>query len=230
MLLALDTATTASIALFDPKAGELLAEQSWQANRRQTESLLPALQEMMARLEMTPQSLTALAVTTGPGSFTGVRIAISVAKGIGLGLPALPRLIGVPTLAVTAAPWLAPAAQAHPQAQVWAVIQAGRGRFNWAAFSPGDPLWRPQAADHQAGQANRLLDALEQAAHPVWLVGEMSQAVIQGADRLDHVFRVEEVAGWRRAGHLARLGHALLTTGHEETLDSLAPLYLREPS
>jgi tRNA threonylcarbamoyladenosine biosynthesis protein TsaB len=228
VLLALDTATTtASIALYDPGAGELLAEQSWQARRRQTESLLPALQEMMARLEMTPDSLTALAVTTGPGSFTGVRIAISVAKGIALGLPQLPRLIGVPTLAVTAAPWLAPAAQAN--AQVWAVIQAGRGRFNWVSFIGEDPLWRPQVADHHAGQANRLLDGLEQATHPIWLVGELSQAVIQGADRLAHVFRVEEGAGWRRAGHLARLGHHLLSTGHEETLDSLAPLYLREP-
>ena len=94
MLLALDTATTtASIALYDLDTDQLLAELTWQARRRQTEETIPVIQEMLARLEMGTDQIDALAVTTGPGSFTGVRIAISVAKGIALGLDQAPKII-----------------------------------------------------------------------------------------------------------------------------------------
>ena len=111
MLLALDTATTtATLAIYDLQADLLLGELTWQARRRQTAELLPTAQALLRLLDLTPQALTALAVTTGPGSFTGVRIGVSTVKGIALGLPTLPQVIGLPTLSVTAAPWLTAAA------------------------------------------------------------------------------------------------------------------------
>jgi tRNA threonylcarbamoyladenosine biosynthesis protein TsaB len=136
MLLALDTATnTASIALYDPATDTLWAEQTWQARRRQTEETIPVIQEMLTRLEMRTDQIDALAVTTGPGSFTGVRIAISVAKGIALGLPQPPRIVGLPALCVTAAPFFAPAQSVG--ATMCAFLQAGRGRYNWGLISAG---------------------------------------------------------------------------------------------
>ena len=111
MLLALDTATTtASLALYDLAADHLLLEMTWDARRRQTQDLLATAQRALDLVERTPQQITALAVTTGPGSFTGVRIGISTVKGIGLGLAPAPQVVGLPTLTVTAAPWLAVAA------------------------------------------------------------------------------------------------------------------------
>ncbi len=115
MLLAMDTAsTTASVALYDVAAARLLAEMTWEGRRRQTQELLGVVRQLLATVGVAPDALTALAVTTGPGSFTGVRIAISAAKGIGLGLTPPPAVIGVPTLSVTAAPWLPVAAACHP--------------------------------------------------------------------------------------------------------------------
>jgi tRNA threonylcarbamoyladenosine biosynthesis protein TsaB len=229
MILALDTATsTASLALYDPAERLLLAEQTWQARRRQTEEVMPVLQEMMARLELDQRRIDSVAVTTGPGSFTGVRIAISLAKGIGLGLPLPPQLVGIPTLSVTAAPWLQ-AAQALEGCQIWAFIQAGRGRYNWAIFRPGDLLQRPTPGEHFVGEVDHLEADLAAQSTPIWLVGEMTAAVAQFAGQMDHLYLVDEVSGVRRAGQLARLAALHLAAGNAESVDSLQPLYLREP-
>ena len=86
MLLAMDTATTtASLALLEPDSAELLAEVSWQARRRQTQELMAAALDLLAHCDRSASAITALATTTGPGSFTGTRIAIATAKGIGIG-------------------------------------------------------------------------------------------------------------------------------------------------
>ena len=143
MLLALDTATTtASVALYHQTEQCLLAEYTWEAHRRQTQDLLITVQQILKQLNTKPSELTALAVTTGPGSFTGVRIGISTVKGIGIGLPIPPKVIGIPTLAVTAAPWVKLMHRIQPAALLCAVIQAGRGRYNWAFFNSDTLLSR----------------------------------------------------------------------------------------
>jgi tRNA threonylcarbamoyladenosine biosynthesis protein TsaB len=229
MILALDTATsTASVAIYDSAEHLLLAEQTWQARRRQTEEVVPVLKAMMARLQLDPATIDTVAVTTGPGSFTGVRIAISIAKGMALGLPVPPQLVGIPTLSVTAAPWLE-AARSVAGCQIWAFIQAGRGRYNWAIFQPGDLLQRPTVEDHFVGNAQRLEADLAAQSAPVWLVGEVTTAVAQFAGRMDHVYLVDDVGSLRRAGQLARLAALHLAAGNTEPLDRLEPLYLREP-
>ena len=229
MLLALDTTTTtASLAVYDLAAEQLLGELTWQARRRQTQDLLDAAQQLLHLLGAAPRDLTALAVTTGPGSFTGVRIGISAVKGIGLGLPAPPRVVGIPTLCVTAAPWLATAAAA--QARVCAAIQAGRGRYNWILWAGADPLWRPGVADHQAGAADEFAAALEQLApQPVWLVGELAADMAEAVGVQPHVTLIDAVSGLRRAGLLARLAALHLAGGCPDTLEALQPLYLRNP-
>ncbi len=228
MILAIDTATdTASIALYDPVAQLLVAEETWQARRRQTEALVPALQAMMERVGMARTDLQTIAVTTGPGSFTGVRIGISLVKGIALGLPRLPRLVGIPTLSATAAPWLE-VGQHLPDLEIWAFIQAGRGRYNWAIFQPGDLLQRPALADYGVGKADRLEAELVAHDHPIWLVGEITQAVSQFARRKSNLYLVDSVSGLRRAGQVARLAALYLDAGYVETVDTLQPLYLQE--
>ncbi len=212
------------------EADKLLAEWTWQARRRQTQDLLGAAQTLLRQVNLAPADLTALAATTGPGSFTGVRVGISTVKGIGLGLmrahkPA-PRVIGLPTLCVTAAPFLTllPAGT-----QLCATMQAGRGRFNWAFFGAGDTLRRPSAAEHVNGALAELVARVEEAESPLWLVGEHAPTLVDAVAGLAHVRAVDGVSGLRRAGSLARLAALHLAAGANDGLDGLSPLYLSEP-
>src|SRR5437016_9306834 len=100
MILALDTSTDmCGIALYRPAEG-VLAEQSWLSGREQTTQLLPNVQRMMALVNVRTADLTGVAVATGPGSFSGVRIGISTAKSLAYAL-SIP-LWGVPSLDVLA--------------------------------------------------------------------------------------------------------------------------------
>lgn len=231
MLLALDTATaTASLAVYDLKTDQLLGEWTWRARRRQTQDLLPTARTLLAQIQRTPQDLTALAVTTGPGSFTGVRIAISVVKGMAVGSPAPPAVIGIPTLAVTAAPWLGPARTSNPPALVCAYIQAGRGRYNWLFLEPDDLLRRPGAEDHGVGRVDAFVDALAAVAdRPLWLVGESTGELLDAVARLPHVVALDDVSSLRRAGQLARVAALHLARGETDDPATLQPLYLRKP-
>jgi tRNA threonylcarbamoyladenosine biosynthesis protein TsaB len=231
MLLALDTATeTASLAVYDLEAAQLLAELTWQARRRHTQDLLATAQQLLAQCGLTPHALTALAVTTGPGSFTGVRVAIATVKGIGLGLPKPPRVIGLPTLCVTAAPWLLLACQQQPPALVCAYIQAGRGRYNWTLFAGGDPMWRPGVAEHTGGSATEFAACLASLdPQIVWLAGELDDVLAAALAGMKHVAVLDEVSAWRRAGQLARLAALHFAQGAQDDLSELQPLYLRNP-
>jgi tRNA threonylcarbamoyladenosine biosynthesis protein TsaB len=229
MLLALDTATaTASLALYDLAADHLLLEMTWDARRRQTQDLLPTVQRALTLVEATPQAITALAVTTGPGSFTGVRIGISTVKGIGLGLAQPTPVVGLPTLTVTAAPWLALAATLTPAPRICACIQAGRGRYNWAWFAAGDRLARPAAAAHHVGTATAFATALAaDDTQPIWLVGECGADLHAATATLSHVFMPDAVSTLRRASQLARLAALAIAAEQVDSLTALQPLYLQ---
>ncbi|MGB1028034.1 MAG: tRNA (adenosine(37)-N6)-threonylcarbamoyltransferase complex dimerization subunit type 1 TsaB, partial [Rhodospirillaceae bacterium] len=91
MLLVLDAALAACgvAVLSDPET--VLAHQLVPMARGQGEALVPLAQDCIAEAGLRPQDLTAIAVTIGPGSFTGIRVGISAAKGfaVALDLPVL---------------------------------------------------------------------------------------------------------------------------------------------
>lgn len=223
MLLALDVASsTCTVALFDPASDTMLAEQVWRSRRRQTEETLPAVAEAVARAGVELDNVRFLAVTTGPGSFTGVRIGISVVKGIALGLPQPPQLIGLPVLSVTAARFVPLAA---PGAVVWPLLQAGRGRFNWAVAPADDPLWLPSIAEHRAGQTEGLVLELQTEQRPVWLVGELSDALRQAVQGLAHVRCIDPAADFdlpRQSKSAPRLTEDAWEAVHGRGLDCLS--------
>ncbi len=105
-VLAIDTALAAcSAAVFDSDAGDALASETQPMVRGHAEALMPLIARVMDQAGIEFSDLDRVAVTTGPGSFTGMRVGISAARGIALatGKPA----IGLTTLAAYAAPLLA---------------------------------------------------------------------------------------------------------------------------
>ncbi|MFY9292420.1 MAG: tRNA (adenosine(37)-N6)-threonylcarbamoyltransferase complex dimerization subunit type 1 TsaB, partial [Methylorubrum rhodinum] len=105
-ILAIDTALDACAACIATDASDdLLAEESMPLARGHAEALLPLIERVMARVDGGFASLSRVAVTVGPGSYTGLRVGLSAARAVGLatGIP----VVGVTTLSALLAPQLA---------------------------------------------------------------------------------------------------------------------------
>ena len=114
MIIAIDGASTdLSVALAAPD-GEPIAQDAWSSAMRQSAELLPHLLALLGSTGRTLEETTAVAVGSGPGSFTGLRVAMALAKGLGLALER--PIVAVPSLVA----WLA----AEPDAAA-AVARAG---------------------------------------------------------------------------------------------------------
>src|SRR4051795_9474634 len=103
LILAIDTALDACAAgVLDTDAGKLIAHQSQAMKRGHAEALMPLIARVMNESGISFATLDRIAVTTGPGSFTGLRVGLSAARGIALaaGKP----VVGLTTLTAYAAP------------------------------------------------------------------------------------------------------------------------------
>ncbi|MCA1429922.1 MULTISPECIES: tRNA (adenosine(37)-N6)-threonylcarbamoyltransferase complex dimerization subunit type 1 TsaB [unclassified Bradyrhizobium] len=102
LILAIDTALEAcAAAVLDTDAGELLARESQLMKRGHAEALMPMIARVMQSAGLAFTSLDRIAVTVGPGSFTGLRVGISAARG--LALAAKRPAVGLTTLSAYAA-------------------------------------------------------------------------------------------------------------------------------
>jgi tRNA threonylcarbamoyladenosine biosynthesis protein TsaB len=136
ILLALDTALGACSAAV-LRDGELLAVRSEPMERGHQERLAPMIAEAMRESGLGFPALDRLAVTVGPGSFTGVRVGLAFAKGLALALDR--PCLGVGTLEALAA--------SAPSAFVAAAIDARRDRVYLQAFADGVPAMAPDLLD-----------------------------------------------------------------------------------
>jgi tRNA threonylcarbamoyladenosine biosynthesis protein TsaB len=217
MLLAIDTATSyASLALHD--GSRVRVEHTWDSPRRHTVELLPHLVTALGQLDLGAAQLRGVAVSKGPGSFTGLRVGLAVSKGLALarGLP----LLGIPTLDVIAS------AQGKDDHPLCAVLQAGRSRICVANYSWEDGAWR--TAD---GPRLTTWSALaKQTTSPTLFCGEIDPAGAQTLKRLRELAIVlPPAARLRRAGFLAELAWQRLNRGEADDPASLTPIYLQYP-
>lgn len=129
-ILAIDTALrAASACVYEAGAEAPEASETIPMQRGHAEALLPLIDRVMAQVEGGFAALARVAVTVGPGSFTGLRVGVAAARAIGIacGVP----VVGVSTLAALAAPLIL----AKKPGLVAAAIDAGHGNVYFAAFS-----------------------------------------------------------------------------------------------
>ena len=142
LILAIDTALDAcAAAVLDTETGKLIAQESQGMKRGHAEALMPLIGRVIAESGVAFTSLDRVAVTTGPGSFTGLRVGLSAARGIALAanIPA----VGVTTLAAYAAPVVSQNAE-HP---VVSAIDARHDHVYLQVVSgSGSALVRPRVA------------------------------------------------------------------------------------
>jgi tRNA threonylcarbamoyladenosine biosynthesis protein TsaB len=215
LLLCIDASTEqAGIGLFGRgHAAELV----WLAGRAQTVSLLAQIHHLLDLHGLTPADLGAVAVATGPGTFNGLRVGMSVAKGLVLALD-LP-LYGIDTLAVAALPWLT------ADAPTIAAVAAGRGRLVWTEFQPGFGEPTPAAPARNTGPAD-LVAAVRAHTGRIVVTGELAPDAAAALAAFDHVVVPPAPLRGRRPGALAALAAPRLARGAADDPALLEPRYL----
>ena len=206
-LLALDTAMAAcSVAVIDTDLALPLAEAFLAMERGHAEALAPMVQQAMAEAGLNFNALDRVAVTTGPGTFTGVRIGLAMARGLGLAL-GIP-VVGIDTLSAIAA-------NAGSGALVLVAADARKGEVYAALYSSGGAELRPPAVVPVAA-------AMADIPRGSLVIGTAADALI-AASGLDCLIR-SRAGDLPVAANFARLAAAL-----PQPVAMPAPLYLRAP-
>ena len=217
MELAIDTSTDfCSIGL--SRQGEIAAETTWHSERNHTVELAPNIDRLLTQMQTSPQSLKAVFVAKGPGSFNGLRVGVSTAKGLALALD-IP-LVGIGTLEIEAYPF------AFTGLPICPIHNAGRGELA-AALYQNKEGWRCLKPEHIT-----TADVLcRQTKRKTVFCGEIPETVIlELQKKLDRYAIIPgPIVRIRRAGYLAALGWQHLSQGKRDDAASLQPIYLRQP-
>jgi tRNA threonylcarbamoyladenosine biosynthesis protein TsaB len=212
-ILAIDTSCgAASAAIVDSGEVEPLAVISRLMARGHAEALAPMVEEAALSVEGGVATLDRIVVTTGPGSFTGIRVGVAMARamGLALGVP----VVGVSTLAALAAPLLS---EPRPGV-IAAAIDARHGSAYFQLFeASGRPLGPPRC------------DALRECvrgigAGPALLTGDAAALVATEAHRAGLPYDLACAADAPDIVAVARMGLAL-----DPAANPARPLYVKPP-
>ena len=243
LLLALDTSTRqASIALCDEQT--LYGEYTWQVGNNHSVELLERIQRLVeVDCGSSLQSIDAVAVATGPGSFNGVRVAVATAKAFAFALQK--PLVGVSTLEIIAAQqdkWRGP---------VCSILEAGRSELYAACYlfdeidnSDENTYYIRPLSEYLMLSPQQLISYVNEhmdewagipgkrQVSPMLFCGELSDVTrqvlsenLQGKSLI-----IDSLHATRRATTLALLAIQRLYEGRIEDPMVLEPLYLRRPS
>jgi tRNA threonylcarbamoyladenosine biosynthesis protein TsaB len=214
MLLAIDTSTrVVGVALYDEN--RVLSEEAWLSRNHHTVELGPAVAATLARLHVQCSELCAIGVAIGPGSFTGLRIGLALAKGLAFSqnIP----IVGIPTLDVLVA------AQPVTERKLVGVLEAGRRRLAVGWYQAVGGHWKSKGA-----LENLTVNAfIERIQGPILVCGELSEVLRHEMtrDRLD-VRLTSPAQSIRRPAFLAELAWKRWQNGDIDDPSTLKPIYL----
>ncbi len=221
-LIAIETSTeSCSAALWHDGA---LTERSELAPRRHAELILPMIEALLDEAGLSRRQLDGVAVGRGPGAFTGVRLAISVAQGLALGLD-------IPVVPVSSLAALAQDADAGGDAPILAVIDARMGEVYAGAFRRGaDGLVDALSAESVGPASMLVLPKPEEGKSIHWNIVGSGWNVY--ADAISA--RLPAAPGWSdgnrfpQARAIAQLAVPQFASGHGVLPELALPVYLRD--
>ena len=224
MLLAIDTATRLlSIALHD--GASLAAECSFAAHRKHSAFLAPLIKQMLTQTDTTTSDISSLAVSIGPGSYTGLRIGVALAKGMAAARD-------LPLVPVTTLDTIAAASRAANRSfPLIATVPAGRSRVIWAVYHCEGDAWRV-SGEMKLGSWDELLAACDM---PCTLTGEIDedglQKVRMARDAGGRVKLLSPAERFRRAGYMGQIAWKRLRRDDNRSYpaDQVMPIYLKSP-
>jgi tRNA threonylcarbamoyladenosine biosynthesis protein TsaB len=223
MLAALEVSTRiSSVALLDLVTGEELAEMDLPSDFESSVTLIPALETLMKEKDLSPEDLDAVAVSTGPGSFTGIRVGLATAEG--LCMPGNLLAFGIPTLEGLAENLRA----AEMNGEALCLIDAQRGEVFVGHYQVEAKIVT-ELEPPQILSIEKIEGLLKEKA---WVVGP-------GALKYENEIR--EALGTKglfaftslhhpKAMSIARLAYREWQAGLRPTLKDLKALYIRVPS
>jgi tRNA threonylcarbamoyl adenosine modification protein YeaZ len=217
MELAIDTSSNiAGVAL--SHKGEVLASLTWQTTQNHTIELLPNLICLLQQAKVELGSLEAIIVAKGPGSFNGLRVGISTAKGLASALNI--TLLGVNTLEAEAYPFAFTGLPLRP------VHKAGPEEIATALYRQKDSEWRCLEAENLT-TVKTLCRRIKQ---KTLFCGEIpSDIICEIQQKLGKRAIISQSNRPSRASSLAILGWRKLSRGEQDDPVTLQPLYLRPP-
>lgn len=214
MLLAVDTSTQwMGLALYDDE--QIIGETIWQTHNHHSVELAPAVESLFTRSGITGKDLRVLAVATGPGSFTSLRIGMAFVKGLSLALN-LP-VIGIPSLDITVA--------AVPVQDIGlaAVLQAGRGRLAVGWYRVKNNTWQK----HREPVVMTPGELEQSIKKPTLICGELNSEERKTlARRWKNIRLAEPAMSIRRPAYLAQLAWKRWLSMDVDDVVTLAPSYL----
>jgi tRNA threonylcarbamoyladenosine biosynthesis protein TsaB len=212
-ILAIDTSCgAASIAVLDSDAQQAIVHESVTMARGHAEVLAPMLERAMREVEGGMGSIERVAVAVGPGSFTGIRIGLAMARAIALTLEV--PVVGISTLVAFAGPLLE---EAKPGV-IAAAIDAKHGQVYFQLFeSNGRLIFSPRALTVR--DAVRLIGG-----GPARLSGDAAQMIAEEAQRGGGDFDASQALAFPDIVALARIGLAA-----DPAAWPARPLYVKAP-
>lgn len=218
-ILALDTSSqAASCALLED--GKLMGEFFANLGLTHSQTALPMVEALLRQADITPQEVDVFAVSTGPGSFTGLRIGLASIKG--MAMAADKPCAGVSTLESLAANL--PCGEGY----VLPVMDARRQQFYTALFQneEGWPQRRSKDAALSLEELGEQIGSLSP--HPVWLVGDGAHLVMEALSPIHSNLKLApERVRHQRAASVGALAERMAKRGLLLSPQELAPSYLR---
>jgi len=243
LILAVETSSRkGSVAI--ARNGKMLAEKDFSTPLKHSAEIFPAIVGLLEQFNLNPGQIEHIYISGGPGSFTGLRIAATIAKTLQLAQSA--KIVTVDTLDVVAAnvvnliPGNLPAPEyefpAADEDRVAAVLDAKRGQFFIAVYerdtanerkAAGRVIWKKILPDSLM-TPSQFLERFARQDKPVRLLGD---GLLYYKDRFqaDGVHFFDEKYWSPRAGKVLLLGRHLASKGQFTDAVSLAPNYLRKP-